>query len=77
MVIASNMLVFFLPTYVLFDIGSSHTFKSTQFARKMNKEHEPLGYELVVSRSTNKCIICSMVYQDNDVALRIRLYLQI
>ena len=48
-VVVGNVLICFLPTYVLFDTGSSHTFVSTQFFRKFNKEPEPLGYELVAS----------------------------
>ena len=47
--VVGNLLICSLPAYVLFDTRSSHTFMSTQFAKKINKEHEPLGYELAVS----------------------------
>ncbi|GFS41563.1 hypothetical protein Acr_00g0075120 [Actinidia rufa] len=44
-VVAGNILICSLPTYVLFDTGSSHTFVSTKFASRLNKEPEPLGYD--------------------------------
>ena len=67
MVVVGNVLVCSLPDYVLFDMGSSYTFVSTLFASKMNKEHEPLRYELTVSQPTNKGMICSIVYRDCSV----------
>ena len=48
-VVVGNILICSSPTYVLFDTGTSHTFMSTQFARKLNKKPKPLGYELAVS----------------------------
>ena len=35
----------------------------------MNKEHKPLGYELTVSKPTNKGMICSTVYKDYSVCI--------
>ena len=57
--VAGNILICSLPGYVLFDMGSSHTFMSTNFA---NKKPEPLGYELAVSQPTTKGMVYSIVY---------------
>ena len=59
---AGNILICSLPAYVLFDMGSSHTFVFIQFAKKLNKESEPLGYEIMVSPPSNRGIVCSTVY---------------
>ena len=74
-VVVGNMLVYSLPTYVLFDMGSLCTFGSTQFVKKMNKEHELLGYELAVSQPTNKGMICSTIYGACSFVLMIQLCL--
>ena len=68
-VVAGNILICSLPAYVLFDTGSSHTFVSTNFASKLNKKPESLGYELAVSQPTNKGIVCSTVYRDCSVCI--------
>ena len=68
-VVACDVLVCSLPAYVLFDSRSSHKFVLAQFASKMNKEYEPLGYELAMSRLTNKGMICSIIYRDCSICI--------
>ncbi|GFY88930.1 hypothetical protein Acr_06g0008700 [Actinidia rufa] len=63
-VVAGTLIIYSLPTHVLFDTGSSHTFVSIQFANKLNRKPDPLGYELVVSQPMTKGTVCSMVYRD-------------
>ena len=68
-VVAGNLIICSLPAYVLFDTGSSHTFVSTQFASRLNRKPEPLGYELVVSQPMTKGTVCSTVYRDCSVCI--------
>ncbi|GFS41489.1 hypothetical protein Acr_00g0074640 [Actinidia rufa] len=68
-VVAGNILICSLPAYVLFDTSSSHTFVSIKFASKLNKKPEQLGYELAVSQSTNKGMVCSTVYRGCSVCI--------
>ena len=42
---------------------------STQFASRLDRKLEPLGYELVVSKPMNKGTICSTVYQDCSICI--------
>ena len=39
---------------VLFDSGATHSFISSSFATKINKESEPFNYQLVVSTCRHK-----------------------
>ncbi|XP_057480443.1 uncharacterized protein LOC130767567 [Actinidia eriantha] len=66
-VVAGILMICSLSAYVLFDTGSSHTFVSTQFASRLNRKPEPLGYDLVVSQPMTKRTVCSMVYRDCSV----------
>ena len=69
MVVAGNVLVCSTCSRFIRHEIFSHTFVSTQFFRKMNKEHEPLDYELVMSQPTNKGMICLIVYRDYSVCI--------
>ncbi|XP_057497360.1 uncharacterized protein LOC130782078 [Actinidia eriantha] len=68
-VVAGTLMICSLPAYVLFDTGPSHTFVSTQFASRLNKNPEPLGYDLVVSQPMTKGIVYSMMYRDCRVCI--------
>ncbi|XP_057459270.1 uncharacterized protein LOC130749931, partial [Actinidia eriantha] len=68
-VVAGNLIICSLLAYVLFDTGSSHTFVSTQFASRLNRKPEQLGYELVVSQPMSEGIVCSTIYRDCSVCI--------
>ncbi|XP_058219278.1 uncharacterized protein LOC131329877 [Rhododendron vialii] len=66
-VVAGTILICSTPAYVLFDLGSTHSFIASQFALKLSKSPEPLAYELLVSMPLNSSTICKLIYRECDV----------
>jgi len=54
---------------VLFDPGATHSFVSSAFVSKLNKKHEPLEFQLIVSTLIGAELIASMYYTECEVML--------
>ena len=54
-------------TYVLFDLGSTHSFVSHVFARKLNRPLEPINYLLVVSSAVGGSMTCAYMYPTCEI----------
>ncbi|XP_028097460.1 uncharacterized protein LOC114297261 [Camellia sinensis] len=55
--------------YVLIDSGSTHSFVSYVFSRKLTKPVEPMNYVLSVSTPSGDSMLCAYVYLACDVMI--------
>ena len=61
---AGRISLYEIPTYALFDSGSTHSFISNQHAAKIGRKHERLDFDLIVSQPMSKGVKCSTVLRD-------------
>jgi len=54
----------------LFDSGATHSFASNAFAYKLNKNHELLSSQLIISTPLGVEIISSMYYKGCEIKIR-------
>ena len=68
-VIAGKVTVNGIPTYALFDSGSTHSFISISRANRIDKILEPLDFDLIVSQPMSKGLICSSVLRNCEMTI--------
>jgi len=54
---------------VLFDPGATYSFISSSFATKINKESEPMNFQLVVSTPVGAELITIMYYKGCEIII--------
>ena len=60
-IIAGRIYIHGIPTYALFDSGSTHSFISNEHATKIGRNFECLDFNLIVSQPMSKGVMCSMI----------------
>ena len=55
---------------VLFDPGATHSFISSSFATTINKESEPMNYQLVVSIPVGAKLTTNVYYKGCEIIIR-------
>ena len=68
-VIAGRIFIHNIPTYALFDSGSTHSFVSHQHSTKIPIKPESLGYELLVAQPMRKGVVCSTTYRNCEAVM--------
>ena len=68
-VIAGRIFIHDIPTYALFDSGSTHSFVSHQHSTKIPIKPESLGYELLVAQPMSKDVVCSTTYRNCEAEM--------